>query len=85
MAAIVKSSHAVKNNEVKFKFSKKISKVNFQEFLLEISTKVSSCLASYAIPVFIRITHNVDKTGKIFIIITCIFQETPTFIFKKRF
>uniref|UniRef100_A0AC34QKV2 Selenium-binding protein n=2 Tax=Panagrolaimus sp. JU765 TaxID=591449 RepID=A0AC34QKV2_9BILA len=48
MAAIVKSPHAAKNNE---------------EFLSEISVKVSSCLASYAIPVFIRITNNVDKTG----------------------
>lgn len=34
----------------------------------EIADKVSNCLASYAIPIFIRITKSVDKTGNIIII-----------------
>jgi len=48
MAAIVKSSHASEDDE---------------EFLSEIGSKVSTCLAPYAIPVFVRITSSLDKTG----------------------
>uniref|UniRef100_A0A7E4V5Z6 Very long-chain fatty acid transport protein n=1 Tax=Panagrellus redivivus TaxID=6233 RepID=A0A7E4V5Z6_PANRE len=48
MAAIVKSPKADADND---------------KFLSEVSQKVASCLASYAIPVFVRLCVSVDRTG----------------------
>uniref|UniRef100_A0AC35EQU0 Long-chain fatty acid transport protein 4 n=1 Tax=Panagrolaimus sp. PS1159 TaxID=55785 RepID=A0AC35EQU0_9BILA len=48
MAAIVKSPKAPDNDE---------------EFMQIITSKVSSCLATYAIPMFVRLCSSVDRTG----------------------
>ncbi|KAK6041614.1 hypothetical protein COOONC_20881, partial [Cooperia oncophora] len=44
--------------------------VNVEEFMKEIAKKLRDNLASYAIPVFIRLCKEVDRTGTYFTLLT---------------
>uniref|UniRef100_A0A914YVW4 Very long-chain fatty acid transport protein n=1 Tax=Panagrolaimus superbus TaxID=310955 RepID=A0A914YVW4_9BILA len=78
MAAIVKSPKAPENDE---------------EFMQIITTKVSSCLATYAIPMFVRLCSSVDRTGTFKLVKTHLQQtsyDTPDPVYywnssKKRY